>query len=189
MTITRRSTRTALLALLLAALLAVLPACGGDDDDETDTAAGGDEPASLTVDGAWARTSPAVADAGAVYLVITNDGDTDDALVGAAVDPSVAARAEIHETVMAQTQTQAQNQNQGSMTTMGGSTPPMMEMREVESIAVPAGETVTLEPGGYHVMLLQLVEPLVAGERVELTLTFEEAGDIKVVAEVRDVAP
>ena len=72
---------------------------------------------------------------------------------------------------------------------MGGSTPPMMEMREVDSIAVPAGETVTLKPGGYHVMLLQLAEPLAAGASIDVTLTFEEAGDVEVVAEVRDVAP
>ena len=187
MTITHRSIRNSLLAVLLAALLAVVPACGDDGDDEPDVAAGGDETTSIAVDGAWARTSPAVADAGAVYLVITNDGHTDDALIAASVDASVAAMAEIHETVQAQNQTQAQNQ--GSMTTMGGAAAPMMEMRAVESIAVPAGETVTLEPGGYHVMLLRLVEPLVAGASIDVTLTFEEAGDIEVVAEVRDVAP
>ena len=55
---------------------------------------------------------------------------------------------------------------------MGG-----MTMREVARIPLPAGEAVTLEPGGYHVMLLELAAPLTAGQTFPVTLTFEEARD------------
>ena len=52
-----------------------------------------------------------------------------------------------------------------------------MTMRPVESIELPAGKTVKLEPGGYHIMLLDLVKPLEVGEKIELTLTFDKAGE------------
>ena len=65
----------------------------------------------------------------------------------------------------------------------------MMTMAEVEKIPVAAGTTVALEPGGYHIMLMELAKPLVVGEKVKVTLTFEKAGDVVVEAEVRDNAP
>lgn len=61
-----------------------------------------------------------------------------------------------------------------------------MTMREVESIDVPAGASVALEPGGYHVMLLGLDAPLEAGDTFAIELDFEEAGTRTVTAEVRD---
>ena len=64
-----------------------------------------------------------------------------------------------------------------------------MTMQEVAAIALPAGETVSLEPGGLHVMLLDLPEPLEAGEEFELTLTLEDGEELVVGVEVRDEAP
>ncbi|HAX81851.1 MAG TPA: hypothetical protein DCY40_04710 [Actinobacteria bacterium] len=61
-----------------------------------------------------------------------------------------------------------------------------MTMQAVSRVPIGAGATVVFEPGGYHVMLLGLVEPLVAGASFEVTLTFESAGEIVVVAEVRE---
>ena len=61
----------------------------------------------------------------------------------------------------------------------------MMTMQEVESVPVPAGGTVTFKPGGYHVMLIDLVAPLEVGQTVPLTLTFAKAGRIEVTATVR----
>jgi hypothetical protein len=61
----------------------------------------------------------------------------------------------------------------------------MMGMRPVARIEVPAGTTVNLEPGGYHLMLLDMAEVPAVGSSVELTLTFEHAGDITVPAVVR----
>jgi copper(I)-binding protein len=171
-----RSTASTLAAALLAATFLV--ACGDDGDARTAATA---DPSTIEVDGAWARTSPSMATAGAAYMTITNTGDVGDSLRGGSVDPSVAGSVELHQTVAAE--------GDDSMTTttgMGGGT---MTMVPVDEIIVSGGETVALEPGGYHLMLLDLVEPLEVGATVELTLTFERAGEIEVTADVRDVAP
>jgi hypothetical protein len=186
--------RAARAAIAVLAATSLVAACGDDDDDEVGTAA--EAVAGVEVTGAWARTSPAVAEAGAVYLTITNGGDADDALVDVTVDDAVAGKAELHETVEAEEaggDTTMAGEMSGETTRdttgmddgMGG----MMQMQPVDEIAVPAGESVALEPGGYHVMLLELAEPLEEGGTVELVLTFEEAGDVTVTAEVRDTAP
>ena len=141
-------------------------------------ACGDDEP--LQMDGAWARTSPRMADAGAVYLQLTSsDGDR---LVNAAVDPSIARMVEIHETVMAE---MGDGMGEGEMGEGMGA----MMMQEVGAIDLPAGETVSLEPGGLHIMLMGLAAPLEIGQTFEVTLTFEEAGERTVEVEVRDEAP
>ncbi|MCU0274542.1 MAG: copper chaperone PCu(A)C, partial [Acidimicrobiales bacterium] len=64
-----------------------------------------------------------------------------------------------------------------------------MTMRPVDGIDLPAGEAVALEPGGLHVMLLDLPAPLEIGQTYELTLTFEQAGEQTVTVEVREEAP
>lgn len=51
----------------------------------------------------------------------------------------------------------------------------VMEMRELESIKLPKGETVSLEPGGLHAMLIGLTSQVVAGEKVSMTLTFRDS--------------
>ena len=55
-----------------------------------------------------------------------------------------------------------------------------MRMRPVNDVPVPAGGTTKLEPGGYHIMLIGLKQPLKEGERLPLTLTFEKAGKISI---------
>ena len=126
-------------------------------------------PAGITVIDAWARPSPVVEMEsmegmnGGVYLTIRNDGDQADRLLGA--ESPVARVVEIHETTM-----------EGDV----------MAMRPVEAIEIPAGGEVSLEPGGYHIMLIDLQQPLAAGDSVELTLIFEQAGRITVTAEVRE---
>lgn len=66
----------------------------------------------------------------------------------------------------------------------------VMEMRQVEDIALPAKHTIHLAPGGYHVMLINLKKPLKAGEKVPLTLVVEGAdkhqSELPVTATVRD---
>lgn len=167
--------------------------------------------ASITISGAWARSSPAVASAGAVYFEMTNDGDTDDALLAASVDASVAKMAELHETVAAPdgSAPPMTTDGHGGMTptseTHGGMTPTtaggggmtpttgghggMMTMHQVDRIPIPAKGTVVLKPGGYHVMLMELAKPLEAGQKIEVTLTFEHQGTMVIEAEVRDTAP
>ncbi len=176
--VSRPLTRT-LLAAAVGAL--ALTGCG---DDSSSTASSASSASAVEVSGVWARTSPAAAVAGAAYMMIDNSGGTDDALIGAKVDPSVAARAELHETTAASTA--------GSSSMTIGSVPvegAMMEMKPVDRIAVPAGGSVALEPGGYHIMLLELVKPLEVGTTVDVTLSFEKSGDKVVTADVRDTAP
>jgi copper(I)-binding protein len=144
------------LVLVVAAVALTVGACGGSD--------GG-----VAISGAWARTSPAMASAGAVYMTLSSaDGD---ALLGAAVNTSVAATTEVHETVMAESGDGA------------------MKMQPVERIDLPAGREVALEPGGYHIMLLDLAAPLELGQKFDVTLDFENAGEKTVTVEVRDSAP
>lgn len=157
--------------LALMAGLALLAGCGSDG--------GG-----VTVSDAWARTSPSMASAGAAYMVISNEGVVDDALIGASVESSVAATVEIHETVAMGSDTTMGGTE--SDTTMGGG---MMSMQPVDRIDLPAGESAMLEPGGYHLMLLNLAEPLEAGKSISITLTFEQAGEQVVETAIRDSAP
>jgi copper(I)-binding protein len=119
--------------------------------------------ASLTVDGAWARPSMGMDRAGAAYLVIYNPTGVDDALIG--VSTPAAATVELHET---------------SADASG-----MMAMHPVERIAIPAGGSAELKPGGYHIMLIGLTAPLVVGSKIDLTLRFQTAAPITVQAEVK----
>ncbi|MEC7761703.1 MAG: copper chaperone PCu(A)C [Pseudomonadota bacterium] len=110
----------------------------------------------LTLEGAFSRATLPIAPVAGGFMTITNTGDTDDRLIGAASE--VADRMEIHEMAM-----------DGDV----------MRMRELaDGLAIPAGETVELKPGGYHLMFMDLSEPLVEGETVEVTLTFENAGEV-----------
>jgi periplasmic copper chaperone A len=162
--------------ILAAATALALAACGGGD------AAG------IEIDGAWARTSPAMVSAGAAYMQIT--AADADALVSASVDASVAGTVEIHEVVPADTGMTGDSMGDDSMSDesmaegMGA-----MIMQEIEELTLPAGESVSLEPGGYHIMLLDLPDPLETGETFDLTLTFANAGEQVVSVEVRDDAP
>lgn len=156
--------------------------CGDDssstaDESTTTTAA---EAAAIKVEGQWARTSPANAEHGAAYMMIT--ATDDDMLTSASVDASVAAKVEIHETVPADGAT-------GMTGATGMSGMGAMTMRPVDGIELPAGESVELKPGGYHFMLLDLAEPLKAGDTIEVTLTFEKADPMTIKVPVRDDAP
>lgn len=155
--------------LLAAGLVGALGAGCGDGTDAT-----------LEITGAWARTSPMNVDNGAAYLRLTSP--VDDTLLDVAVDAEVAMAAELHETVMSDAG--MSDDTATTETTMGG-----MTMQEIDSIALPAGQTVALEPGGYHVMLLGLSAPLETGATIELTLTLDKAGTVVVEVPVLDEAP
>lgn len=100
----------------------------------------------------------------AVYLTLTNESGTADALVGA--ESPAAATVEVHETT-------ADPSGQ-------------MAMHPVEKIDLPVGGTVELKTGGYHIMLIDLTGDLMAGDEVEVTLHFDQAPDLVVTAEVRE---
>ena len=99
----------------------------------------------------WARATPAKADAGAAYLTIVSP--VPDELVS--VSSPVAKKAGLH------------------TMTMEGS---VMKMRPLDKVDIPANQPITLKPGGMHIMLQGLNEPLQAGQSFPLTLTFEKAG-------------
>ena len=118
----------------------------------------------VQVTAAWARaTVPGQKVAGAYMQIVS---EVDARLVG--VTSPVAGSAEVH-----------------WMTMEGGT----MRMRAIDALDLPAGKVVELAPGGYHVMLFQLKQPLTAGERIALTLDFETAAgqklQVPVSAEVR----
>ena len=63
----------------------------------------------------------------------------------------------------------------------------VMRMRELDGgLPIPAGGSVDLKPGGYHIMFMDLAAPLVEGETVEVVLTVERAGDVTVAFPVME---
>lgn len=106
--------------------------------------------------------SPAAMSTGAVFLTISNSGESADRLLSAATDLTIAV--EIHE-----------------VADEGG----VMKMRPLtDGLEIPAGESVELMPGGFHIMLIGLKGDLVPGDSFELVLTFERAGEIAVIAQI-----
>ncbi len=118
---------------------------------------------SLEVVKAWSRATAPGAAVGVAYFEIVNSGKQD-ALVR--VEAPVAHQAQLH-----------------SMAMIGG----VMQMREIPSVEVPAHGTVRFEPGGLHVMLIDLVRPLKKGNRFPLILVFEHAGTVHTEVIVQDL--
>ena len=173
------------LGAFLAIGLSTLASCGGSDSASDTTAVARPATPVITVSGQWARTSPDATDMGAAYLTINSD--TDDSLVGAMVDSSVAAMAQIHEMVPVDNGMSTGSTMAGSpSTTMDSSA---MTMKEVDQIDIVAGTALELKPGGYHVMLMKLVKPLLTGETFKVTLTFAKAGAVVVDVPVLEDAP
>lgn len=113
----------------------------------------------IEVTGAFTRAAPA-GGVGGMFLDITNNGPAD-RLIGVA-SPE-AAKVELHES-----------------THRDG----VARMRPVDGLDIPAGGTVRLAPGGYHIMLMGLKHGLTAGGQAAATLTFEKAGNVDVTASV-----
>jgi hypothetical protein len=102
---------------------------------------------------------------GAVYMTLDNTSASADRLTGGSSD--VADKVQIHE-----------------MSVVNG----VMQMRQLaDGLPVPAGGSVVLKPGSYHVMLIGLKKPLTAGETFPLTLTFAKAGNISVTVAVQAI--
>jgi hypothetical protein len=142
----------------------------------------------IKTSGAWARNAPKTAGAGAAYVVIENTGSAGDALVG--VESDVAKSTELHETYAIESAVPMESAGMASPAASGMpkasmGTGSMMGMRPIARLEVPAGGKVELKPGSYHIMLIDLTKELKAGDKVEITLVFEKAGDVKITAEVR----
>jgi copper(I)-binding protein len=186
--------RRALLSAAAAALALLLVACGSNGSDGAESATSTTEAAGITVRDPWIRTPAAGQSDAACYLSIVNRTGTDDALVSASVPDAVAAAAELHETVKENggssggmsSPTMGSTDMGSGAHQMGGGSGSMMTMRKVDRIAVPAHGTTSLEPGGYHIMLVGLKRTLAAGDEVQVTLTFASGRTLEVKATVRD---
>ncbi|MDY7218959.1 copper chaperone PCu(A)C [Denitrificimonas sp. JX-1] len=119
----------------------------------------------LHVDAAWSRELPPTAAVGAAFLTISNPTDQADRLIRA-YSP-IAAVTELHAHI-----------HQDNI----------MRMVKVDNIEVPANTQLILVPGGYHIMLIDLKQPLVAGEQLPLTLEFEHAGEIELIVSIKSSA-
>ncbi|MCW8158162.1 copper chaperone PCu(A)C [Stutzerimonas stutzeri] len=120
----------------------------------------------LAISQAWSRAMPPSAPTGAVYFVLENRGDQPQRLVGAQTPR--AGKTELHTHV-----------HQGDM----------MKMQQIESVDVPASGKVEFKPGGNHVMLFGLKQPLVAGESFPLTLQFESGAEVTTEVSIEVDAP
>jgi copper(I)-binding protein len=121
--------------------------------------------AALHVVDAWARPAAAGMPNSAAYMLLLNLTESDETLVSASTD--VAEAVELHEVVMGEND--------------------MMQMRPVEGgIAIPAGSATLLQPGGLHVMLINLAAELQVDDTLDLTLTFTEHGDVTLTIPIRE---
>lgn len=111
----------------------------------------------VTIEASWARASIGTSRPAAAYLTIRNEGSEPAVLTS--VKTSVSELAEVHETTM---------------------TDGIARMGPAGAVEIPAGSEVVLKPGGRHVMLMNLKQPLKEGEKFTLTLTFKGAGPIDV---------
>jgi hypothetical protein len=119
--------------------------------------------ANISVTDAWARATMPGQKVSGAYMQIQSDADA--RLVG--VSSPAVPRVEVHEMKM-----------DGDV----------MRMREVQAIDLPKGKAVSLQPGGFHIMLMNLPKPIAAGEVIPLTLTVESGGKrqtVEVKAEAR----
>lgn len=114
----------------------------------------------IAIQDPWARATVAGQTGTAAYLTIVNNGGPDRLLSVS----TAAAEASLHSTSMADG---------------------VMRMRPVDGIDVPANGTVELKPGGMHVMLMGLKQPLEAGATLPLELRFQKSGNRQVEAAVR----
>lgn len=117
--------------------------------------------AQVEIANAWVKESIPGAMNGAGYLELTNTGDSEIVLIG--VKTPAAGRSEVHEHVMANG---------------------MMKMQHVHHLAIPAGETVVFQPGGYHLMMFGVKQPLRVGDTVPFVLEFGDGASVEFGAKV-----
>jgi copper(I)-binding protein len=111
----------------------------------------------IRIERPWARATPGNARIGAAYFTLEDVGPSPDRLIR--VETPVAAAVELHTHMM--------HDN-------------VMQMRPVGAIEVHPGTPTVLQPGGLHVMLVDLKAPLKEGDQFPLTLQFERAGRIEI---------
>ena len=120
----------------------------------------------INVHNAWMRPT-AQGGNGAVYFILQNHTATTDELVSAS--SNVAESVEIHESSMAEGD--------------------VMQMQQVFSVPLDRGSETIFEPGGLHVMLVNVNRSLAVGETIELTLHFKNHADLPVTVSVAEFGP
>lgn len=105
----------------------------------------------------WSRASAASAANGVVYMAVTNTGDETDRLIGATTPMAREVQIHMHEEVDG-----------------------VMQMRRLDAIEIAPGETMLLEPGGRHLMLMGLTGRLQEDTTYPMTLIFERAGEVAI---------
>ncbi|MEP7762826.1 copper chaperone PCu(A)C [Sanguibacter sp. 25GB23B1] len=158
---------------LAAAVLLALTGCAGSDtasDQPTTsptTASSADSSStaaeSVTIEDAWVKA--AESGMSAAFGDLTNSGTQD--VTVTSVTTSASTMVELHETVEDESGEMVMREKDGGFT-------------------IPAGGEMLLEPGGNHIMLMDLVEPLVPGAEVTLTLTFSDESTVELTAPVKD---
>ncbi|WP_213740983.1 copper chaperone PCu(A)C [Bradyrhizobium sp. dw_411] len=119
----------------------------------------------LVISQGWSRATPGGAKIGGGYLTVENKGSAPDRLIHASGD--VAGKIEVHEMAM----------KNGVMT-----------MRPVDNgLTIEPGKTVKLAPGGFHLMMFDLKNPLKQGDKVPVILEFEKAGKVTLSLDVEGI--
>lgn len=145
--------------LLLVVILVAVAACGAGRPAEGEIPSGSE----LRIEGVWARTTPLPHGNSALYFTVVNPLAQPDRLVSVRTDQGLA---ETHESVV-----------ESGISKM---------LARPEGYIVPAQGTLLLEPGGKHVMILGVLNPLAVGSTISATLTFENAGEITLNVPVQD---
>jgi hypothetical protein len=151
--------------LLLASAL-LLCACGAPQQTPAPPAHAPAQSAGIAVSGGWASPTPGGVAVSAGYMTITNNSDTADTLTGAS-SPR-AASVEIHRMSM-----------EGAV----------MQMRPAGPLPIPAHQSITLAPGGLHLMFQGVSTPFAEGESIPVQLIFEHAGSVSAELPVSRAAP
>lgn len=155
--------RTTLAATALAGSI-LLSACNSAPETEAPTEAEA-ATSQISVISPWSRETAEGQNAGGAFMTITNSGTAADRLTGGST--TVAGEVQVHTVDM---------------------TDGVMRMRQLtDGLEIPAGGSVTLKPGSFHIMLMQLKQPLRQGEAVPVTLTFEHAGPVEIELAVQPV--
>lgn len=153
-------------AVIFSAGCRAAPAMQAAEPSATATAAPVPVAGKLTVEGVVARPAPLAGGNGAVYLTVLNGLGEDVQLLAA--NSSAATAIELHETM----------EESGVM---------RMDPHP-EGFAVPAGGSLVLKPGGKHIMLVGLVQPLAIGDTIDLALQFGNGETVTVTAPVTDIS-
>jgi len=122
----------------------------------------------ITVENAWARATAPGQPNGAAYIALMNHGDKTLRLISINSDKAISNQVEMH------THLQADG---------------MMKMRRLDNLPLPPHRQTTMQPGGHHIMLMKLQQPLKAGSTLPLTLHFDHHQSIEINATIQKQPP